>query len=204
NIVMKWDWGNSGSPDIYHDTETRKNAISYRSNLARLAEQLLIEEQPEKAEKVLDLAMENMPVQYFGYYTLLEPYITGYFEVGKSEKAINLYKEVVKKYKEKLTYFDRFDLYRQHKSREEIVMEIERYRSLVGTLLYGEDEALLKSEAEEFNVFLKKFGHLYSGKAQEETFEEDEDSLDIFEGLEDMDEETFLRLLDSLNNISVE
>lgn len=204
DIVMKWDWGNSGSSDIYHDTETRKNAISYRSNLARLAEQLIIEKQHEKAEKVLDLAMENMPVEYFGYYTLLEPFITGYFEVGNSEKAINLYKEVVTKYKEKLTYFDTFQLYRQHQNREDIVMEIERYRSLVSTLLYGEDEELLKEEAEEFNRHLQKFGHLYSGKAQEETFEEGEDSLDIFEGLEDMDEETFLRLLDSLNTISVE
>ena len=201
NIVMKWDWGNSGSPDIYHDTETRKNAISYRSNLARLAEQLIIEEQHEKAEEILDLAMEHMPVQYFGYYTLLEPFITGYFEVGKSDKAISLYQEVVKKYKEKLTYFDTFDLYRQHQNREEIVMEIERYRSLVGTLMYGEDEDLLKTEAEEFNGFLQKFAHLYSESAEEETFEDEKDSIDIFEGLEDMDEETFLKLLDSLNNL---
>src|SRR5690606_27759063 len=36
DIVLGWDWGNSGSPDIYHDPETRKNAITYRSNLARL------------------------------------------------------------------------------------------------------------------------------------------------------------------------
>ena len=36
NIIMKWDWGNSESPKIYHDPETRKNSISYRANLARL------------------------------------------------------------------------------------------------------------------------------------------------------------------------
>ena len=35
DIVMDWDWGNSGNPDIYHDTETRRNSITYRSNLAR-------------------------------------------------------------------------------------------------------------------------------------------------------------------------
>ena len=34
--VKKWDWGNSGSPDIYHDTETRKNSITYRGNLAQI------------------------------------------------------------------------------------------------------------------------------------------------------------------------
>jgi hypothetical protein len=31
--VMKWDWGNSESPNIYHDPETRKNSVNYRSYL---------------------------------------------------------------------------------------------------------------------------------------------------------------------------
>src|SRR5690606_41320181 len=54
DIVMSWDWGNSGSPDIYHDTETRRNGITYRSNLARLAEALINNDENGKAEKVLD------------------------------------------------------------------------------------------------------------------------------------------------------
>ncbi|HET8855601.1 MAG TPA: DUF2723 domain-containing protein, partial [Salinimicrobium sp.] len=73
DIVMGWDWGNSGSPDIYYDPETRKNAITYRSNLARLIQVLLAEGKQEKAETILDLGMEKMPVEYFGYYFLLEP-----------------------------------------------------------------------------------------------------------------------------------
>src|SRR5690554_2399316 len=81
NIVMSWDWGNSGSPDIYHDTETRKNGITYRSNLARLAEALINEGKEDKAEEILDLAMEKMPVEYFEYYSLLEPYVLGYYEL---------------------------------------------------------------------------------------------------------------------------
>jgi hypothetical protein len=32
--VMKWDWGNSESPNIYHDPETRKNSVNYRSYLS--------------------------------------------------------------------------------------------------------------------------------------------------------------------------
>ena len=41
NIVNEWEWGNSDDPNIYHDPETRKNSISYRSNMARLAEVLI-------------------------------------------------------------------------------------------------------------------------------------------------------------------
>src|SRR5690606_24940033 len=105
SIVMGWDWGSSGSPDIYHDPETRRNSISYRSSLARLAEKLIEEDQLEKAGEILDLAMENMPVEYYGYYSFLEPYVSGYFHVGKEDKAITLFDEIAKKYQEKLIYY---------------------------------------------------------------------------------------------------
>ena len=105
NIVMKWDWGNSGKPIIYHDVETRKNSITYRTNLARLAETLIFEGKLEKAEKVIDLAMEKkMPLQYFEYYSMLEPFVIGYYEVGKKKKARAIIKEVIKKYQENLSF----------------------------------------------------------------------------------------------------
>src|SRR5690606_15466417 len=105
--VMAWNWGNSGSKDVYHDTETRKNGITYRGNLARLIEQLINEEKFDKAEKVADLAMEKMPVDTFDYYTLLEPYVSAYYEIGKQEKARKVYKDVTKKYQENLTYYSK-------------------------------------------------------------------------------------------------
>src|SRR5690606_2534657 len=84
-IVKKWDWGNSGDPNLYHDPETRKNSITYRGNLARLIEQLINEEKLEQAEEIADIAMTNMPVEHYGYYTLLEPYISAYYEVGAKD-----------------------------------------------------------------------------------------------------------------------
>ena len=73
--------------------------------MARLIEQLINEDKFEKAEKVADLAMEKMPVDDYGYYTLLEPYISAYYEIGALEKGRKLYKDVSKKYQENLTYF---------------------------------------------------------------------------------------------------
>jgi hypothetical protein len=40
--VMKWE-GNSDSNKIYHDPETRRESITYRTNLARLMDQLIVE-----------------------------------------------------------------------------------------------------------------------------------------------------------------
>ncbi|SRX52900.1 DUF2723 domain-containing protein [Aequorivita sp. CIP111184] len=162
NIVMSWDWGNSGSPDIYHDTETRRNGITYRSNLARLAETLINEGENGKAEKVLDLAMEKMPVDYFEYYSLLEPYVIGYYELDKKEKARKVYEDVSKKYQEHLSYYNSLKFNKQRVIAEEIISDMERYRSLVQLVVMYDDEAYGRAEAKKFNDYLKLFRHFYS------------------------------------------
>ncbi|HLV93104.1 MAG TPA: DUF2723 domain-containing protein [Aequorivita sp.] len=162
NIVMSWDWGNSGSPDIYHDTETRKNGITYRSNLARLAEALINEGKEDKAEVILDLAMEKMPVEYFEYYSLLEPYVLGYYELGKTEKARKVYQDVSKMYQEHLEYFNGLTYNRQRKVADDIITDMERYRSLVRIVGIFDDPSYSQEEATKFNNYIKMFSHFYS------------------------------------------
>ncbi len=158
--VKSWDWGNSGSPDIYHDVETRKNSISYRGNLARLMQQLIDEEQIEKAEEIADIAMTNMPVEHFGFYTLIEPYITAYYAVENKEKAQRLFKDVSKKYQENLTYYSGFTIENQEKSFDDIYTDIQRYKNLVDILVQYDIE-FAKTEGDVFNEYLKKFRHFY-------------------------------------------
>lgn len=177
--VMSWDWGNSGNDNIYHDPETRKNGITYRGNLARLIEQLINEEQYEKAEAVADLAMKKMPVKYFEYYTLLEPYISAYYEVDSKDKARELYLEVAKKYQESLVYFGSLSIDLQRSNIEEIFRDIERYRSLVDVLVVYKDTDFALEESKKFNNHLKLFEHFMGPDDEEEEtmpIMEDEDS----------------------------
>ncbi|MFK7782302.1 protein O-mannosyl-transferase family [Psychroserpens sp.] len=157
--VKSWDWGNSGSNDIYHDVETRKNGITYRGNLARLMEKLINEDQDDKAEEIADIAMNNMPVDKFGYYTLLEPFIGGYYEIEKTDKARKLYHDVSKKYQENLKYYSGLTIENQTRYLDEIVTDIERYRSLVDLLVIYNDKDLALEETEKFNNYLKLFKH---------------------------------------------
>jgi hypothetical protein len=177
DIVMGWDWGNSGDPDIYHDPETRKNAITYRSNLARLVETLINEGKIQKAEDILDLGMEHMPVDHFGYYTLLEPFISGYYEVGNREKARELWQQVAEKYKENLTYYSSLDLDRQYTRGNEIVTDIERYRSLVDVLIINDSEEIAREEADRFNQYLMLFRHFYGDPEAPEDLPEPDTTL---------------------------
>jgi len=170
-MVKDWDWGNSGSTTIYHDTETRKNSISYRGNLARLIEQLIREEKLDKAEEIADLAMANMPVDYYGYYTLLEPYIGAYYEVDNKEKAQNLFKQVAKKYQENLAYYAGLKVENQERNFENIYLDIERYKSLIDVLSNYDNEFAL-SENEVFGNYLELFRHFYDSGPREDTRED--------------------------------
>ncbi len=161
DIVKKWEWGNSNSPDIYHDPETRKNSISYRSNMARLAEVLINEGKPEKAKEIIDLGLEKMPVNYFGFYSLLTPFIEGYYRVGAKNDARKLYSQVAEKYKNRLNYFQSLSPDLQYSLGEEILTEVERYRSLVEVVIDNKDEDIIASKISEFQRSAIPFKFLY-------------------------------------------
>ncbi|WP_027393426.1 glycosyltransferase family 117 protein [Aquimarina latercula] len=187
NNVTSWDWGNSENPNIYHDPETRKNAITYRSNLARLVEALINEGKKDKAKTILDLGMEKMPIEFYEYYTLLEPYVSGYYEVGEKEKARDLWNKIAKKYQEQLTYFGSLTLEHQYEYASEIVSNVERYRSVVDLLIINQDKEMIEEKAEEFNRYLRLFTRLYSE-------DEEYDNQDV---LEDQEQDLQKELLDS-------
>ena len=170
NKVISWDWGNSGSPDIYHDVETRKNSITYRGNLARLIEQLINEGKLDKAEEIADIAMKNMPVDYFGFYTLLEPYISAYYEVGNQEKARQLFKDVATKYQESLAYYGSLKTDNQERMFEDIYTDIQRYKGLLDVLA-KHDINFAETEGETFNNYLKLFEHFYGGDTEEDKYD---------------------------------
>ena len=161
DIVMNWSWGNSESLDIYHDVETRKNSISFRSNMARLAEKLIEEGKKEKAKNILDLAIEKMPLDYFGYYSLLVPFVDGYYRLGARESAQNLAKKVAFKYSDELNYFGSLSPNEQYMIGEEIITQVERYRTLMEAILVNEDRELLKTELDHFTVSIQPFKNLY-------------------------------------------
>ncbi|WP_394907541.1 DUF2723 domain-containing protein [uncultured Mesonia sp.] len=161
SIVSNWEWGNSGSDKIYHDPETRKNAITYRSNLARLTESLLAAGEEDKALEIINLAMEKMPLDKFGYYSLVEPFIDGYYKVGEKQLARDLWNRTAEKYQEYLAYYSQLDLERQYMLGDEIVSNIQRYRSLIDLLVINQDEEIFEEKVKAFNKHLTLFNHFY-------------------------------------------
>ena len=157
SIVNKWNWGVENEKNIYLDVESRKNSITYRSNISRLVNQLIFENKPIEAEKIIDKCMEKFPTNKFGYYTLLEPFINSYYEINKEEKARKLFDEIAEKYQEKLFYYSELDNSNKNQYAEEIYTDIERYRSLVDVMINFEDGEFLETRMQEFNNYLDLF-----------------------------------------------
>ena len=157
NLVLKWNWGNGDSKTIYHDPETRKNSISYRTNMARLMEQLINEGKTEKAKKIIDLTLNKMPMDYYGYYTMVEPFASGYYELGEKAKARELLERLMTKYKQSLTYFSGIQPSIQNGIASDIITDIERYRSLLIVMKDQKDIEFYNKNKPAFNSLVQRF-----------------------------------------------
>jgi hypothetical protein len=155
--VLKWDWGNSESTKIYHDPETRKNSITYRMNLSRLMDQLILEGKNEKAKKIIELALTKMPLQKFGFYALIEPFAKGYYKIGDKKEARELLDKLILKYKENLNYYSKISPSEQTSIAVDIITDLERYRSLLQVMKENGDlENYIKNKTQ-FNTYITIF-----------------------------------------------
>ena len=109
----------------------------------------------------LTIARFTSFLDVFGYYTLLEPYISAYYELNSTSKARQLFIEVSKKYQENLNYYSSLTLANQRRLFEEIYTDIERYRGLVDVIIINEnDEEFITTEMQMFNATLRLFNTL--------------------------------------------
>jgi hypothetical protein len=161
DIVKKWSWGNSESDKIYHDPETRKNSISFRSNLSRLSEVLINEGKYDKAEEIIDLAFSKMPIDYYGYYSLWTPFVQAYYNINQDNKAREAAKKLSFKYADKLNYFASLEIFNQYDVGEEIISDIERFRNLIETIQSSGEKDILSDQIKSFISSSEKFSYIY-------------------------------------------
>jgi hypothetical protein len=147
--VQKWDWKNSNG-DIYLDPETRKNAISFRNSLGRLADQLILEGDLTKAEEVLDLAMEKMPIDRYGYYRLVIGYIESYYNIDKRDKARFISEYLIGHIQETLNYYGAMSSDEISANFNELEGNLDLYRYIIATTQEFDSEEYTTKLKDEF------------------------------------------------------
>ena len=102
-----------------------------------------------------------MPIDFFGYYSLLTPFVDSYYRIDQKEKAQSVFEQVEAKHQSQLYYFASLSLNLQYQLGEEILTEIERYRALVEAVLDNKDEEKLVEYIQRFRNSSRKFSFLY-------------------------------------------
>ncbi|MGK0307952.1 MAG: hypothetical protein ACI8RP_000908 [Urechidicola sp.] len=103
------DWKNINDGKIYLDPESRKNAVSFRNNISRTVEALINKEELEKAEELLDVSLEKMPVDGFLHYGMLLGYPDAYYKLKKTDKARKVSLDLIRKFEQNLEYYSQFE-----------------------------------------------------------------------------------------------
>jgi hypothetical protein len=158
NIISNLKWGNGDSPNIYHDPQTRRNCISYRTNMARLMTNLINEGKYNKAKKTIELALTKMPMEYYGFYSLIDPFAEGYYKMGETEKARKVLKSLIVKYQDELRYFSELPPSEQRQFfPSDIYTNLVRYKSILEIAKTYKDTQFHNQEKDAFNSINKRF-----------------------------------------------
>ena len=147
--VKKWSWKNSDG-DIYHDPETRKNSISFRNSLGRLADELIKEEKFDKAEEILDLSIEKMPMEKYGYFRLVIGHIESYYLIDKPEKARHIAEFLIGNFQERIYYYSGLDSYEISQNFSDLEGTLDLYRYIIATCAEFDDEAYAEGLKKDF------------------------------------------------------
>ncbi len=157
--VKKWDWGNMNK-GIYLDPETRRNSLTYRNILYRLADSLYVENKPKKAEEILDLSIDKMPIDQFGFYSSLLDYIDLYYRLGKKEKARQIADKLTEKFKEYLEYYAQMPLQEKYKNFDDIERYFLLYREVLKMTAQYNDTQFANEKMKDFEALMTQYNDM--------------------------------------------
>jgi len=131
--VKKWDWKSSNDDAVYLDVESRKNSITFRNNLVRLAEAFIKEKKFDKAEEMLDLSIEKLPIKKYGHYGMVLGYIDNYYQINKKEKAKKVANILIEIFEQRIDFYAELDGADFSQHQDDIEATLLMYNSVVAT-----------------------------------------------------------------------
>jgi hypothetical protein len=160
--LQKLEWRNINDGKIYIDEQTRKNAISLRNNMLRLAETFANENNFEKAEEILDSSLEKMPIRDFGHISIALGYPEIYYKIGKVKKARKTLETLIDMIQQKLRWYSTFGDAYLNVIVPEIQNELFMYKQgILDQVNHNDtDKDYVKKLQEDFTNTLSLFSHL--------------------------------------------
>ncbi|MGQ1908894.1 protein O-mannosyl-transferase family [Marinifilum sp. RC60d5] len=159
NFMNKFEFGRIKEKDVYVDQFhiLTLNIMSFRSNYSRLASKLNDEGKNEKAVKVLDRCMEELPAPKIPYDNSLIGFIQEYYRAGATEKANKLLTDMAQQSHDKLNYYFSLQPALGNSFRMEQEREIRVVQMLLGLADMGEQTKLKEETQQKFEFLFKSY-----------------------------------------------
>lgn len=119
--------------------------------------QLIKEGKNDKAKAIIEMSLTKMPVDYYGYYTAVDPFADGYYKIGEKEKARELLRKLMVKYQENLKYYKNFNAADQNFMLSDIYTDVERYRNLLTIMKDNNDLSFYNQNKPTFNTYVAMY-----------------------------------------------
>lgn len=105
NLMNKFKWGNVADPKVYLDENNMRMLSNFRTNFARLAEQLINENKTDSAVKVLDRCFKVLPAEQVPLNLWSLPLIEQYYRASQSTKANDLSEKLYTNISDEIKYY---------------------------------------------------------------------------------------------------
>jgi hypothetical protein len=87
----------------------------------------------------------------------VEPFVEGYYRINKPEKARNVFNDLGFMYKDHLNYYKTLSLEEQLRIPDDIITDLERYKTIIITGIENKDISIIKEEIPYYLNALKPF-----------------------------------------------
>lgn len=107
NIMNKFQWGGMKAQGNYLDENCLRMASNMRIQMSTLAGALVEKGQKDKAAKVLDKAMDEMPEYNVPYDATMYSICLAYYQAGKSDKANQIAEKLFDLFEKDMVFYNK-------------------------------------------------------------------------------------------------
>lgn len=138
NLFTKtFKWGNADRKDVYFDEKNRIMFAAYRINSGRLAGELNMRGEAQKAKEVLDIVHKNISEESYHYDATAFYMAVGYYGIKDNAKAKEMTMKLLKNAEDNINY----TLTVRDDDRQSIANDVQRDLSIVNMLSQNAEAA---------------------------------------------------------------
>ena len=164
--MNKFTWGNANDPDVNIDYYHQHTLLVVRArlNYAKLARALVSEGEKQKAVKVLDHVMNELPLENVPWGNYMPDIIDSYIEAGAIDKAVELIGQMKEYHSAELDYYTSLPVYYMRNAERDIQMIFNYFQRVAASCRRNG----LEEEASSIDVMLREYMGSYYGSTRGE------------------------------------